>query len=707
MEWVKDKKLILIENETIAPQLKLSDEMLEQRYPPQKCKRADDSNKNVISSPLEYRRRWLPFIDEVNPQLIDVWRGQRPLSSVLKPASRKFNLPFNDTYQVLYRFLANRSSRLSVIPLNFKCGNRGLPRVGKGHSLGRRNEAVRKVDGKNTNFKLTKSWLRKITDTYQETIARGVTAGTAYSTFLNLHCLVSAEKIVGKTIIKYLPDDRRPSKSQFLYHGPGNDPEQDMWRKQLLDQEYEKNFRPLDGHTSPVTLRTGLSSHVDASSNDRYLVSVFKRSQSIGPARVIPVVDQDTGYIWGFYCGFRVNQGAAKLAILNATTDKVAMCARFGITIEPRDWYSHLSAEFVGDRGEFNCEPVRHAVDELNISIEYVATGRADLRGRGERTHGLLHDHNANGSTFGKFRQRGERDPAIDADQNIYDFTRELIRQVLYHNNFAPAPHLLTTEMRQAGVRPTRRDILEYSMRMGYHHKHGYDEDDLILALAPEYDAVVTRDGVYPIVRKNIDTGDEIILNELRYLGPFVASERWLETVRKTGHRFRIKVRMDPNDPRAIWYQDPDSGLHRFYLATTDPLIARMATVHDLTQRKTEDTISFKTVENQAQEEQAKIQLQNTAERSVIAREKRKAVQDNTGKKGNSSKASGRRDAMQKEVAALGQSPVRTTPSPISTPPLAEPQKQPEIPNNVIPLRPSQPTSKDEAFERWLNGDDV
>ena len=706
---VEANSLSLVEKETIPPQLKLTDEALAKRYPP-KNRRASShgTSTEVVSAPLEYRRRWLQLIEEVEPLLGEVWRRNRSLSSVLDPACAKLGLPPNKAYQVLYRFLGNRCSKLSVIPLRFYCGNKGEKRVGKGFSFGRRSEAVRKANGENTNFKLTSDWLQKIADTYQETLARGVTSGSAYSTFLNLHCIKSAEVSGDETSITYLPIESRPSKNQFLRHGPAGDPEEALWRKKLLPLEFEKNFRPLDGNTTPITLRTGLSSHVDASSNDRYLVSIFNRAQTIGTARAIPVVDQDIGYIWGFYCGFRINGETARLAILNAATDKIAMCARYGILIEARDWYSHLAAEFVADRGEFNCEAVKESLGNLNRSIEYVATGRADLRGRGERTHGQLHDHNANGSTFGKFRTRGERDPALDADQNIFDFTRELIRRVLYHNNSAPVEHLLTTEMRQAGVRPIRRDILEYSMKMGYHQRLSYDEDDLILALAPQYDAVVTEDGAYPIVRRNIDSGDEIVLKELRYLGPFIAAERWLENVRRTYRRIRIKVRMNPNDPSSVWYQDPDTGLHRFDLATRDPLLQRLGTLHDLTLRSTEDTINHKTVANEAAEEMARIQAQNQAERKVIAQEKRKAIQNTTGKKGNSSKATGRRTAMQKEVAAFGQSPVPIAHGPTTIPdPVSEIEQIQTPTRNVIPLRTSVPTDIDDAIQKWMNGEKV
>lgn len=705
LDWVRDKKLLLIQKDKVAPQLKLSDQMLEKRYPPKRKKIPDTPNEELISAPLKFRRRWLPFIKEVEPLLSEVWQKKRTLSSVLEPACKKHDLSLNDSYQVLYRFLANKCSWLSVVPHTFNCGNPNEKRAGKGFSLGRRTEEDRKANKKNSNFKLTPIWLQRISDTYQETITRGVTAGDAYLTFKNLYCIVSVEKINSKTIITYLPKKHCPSESQFTRHGPDGDPEQALWRKQLLAQEYEKNYRPLDGYSDPITLRTGVSGHVDASSNDRYLVSIFDAAQTISPARFIPVVDQDIGYIWGFFCGFRVNKEAARLAILDAATDKISKCARYGIAIEPRDWYSQLSDEYVADKGEFNCEPVRESFNELKLSIEYVATGRADLRGRGERTHGLLHDHNANGSTFGKFRTRGEKDPARSADQNIFQYTRELIRLTLYHNNFALVPHLLTTEMRQARVRPTRRDILEYCMDMGYHHKVSYNEDDLILALAPEFDAVVTGNGVYPIVQRNFDTGDEIIIDELRYHGDFIEAERWLETVRRTGHRFRIKIRMNPNDPSSVWYQDPDTGLHRFDLAVKDPLIERLATLHDLTLQKTEDTISNNEVANEAEDELARIQLKNNADRKLIAKNKREAVKVSKAKKGNSSKGAGRRNATQKEVAAYGQSPVPISPSTPKSTVSTQDQKQPSAPsNNVIPFRTSTPSDLDDAIEKWLNG---
>jgi hypothetical protein len=129
-----------------------------------------------------------------------------------------------------------------------------------------------------------------------------------------------------------------------------------------------------------------------------------------------------------------------------------------------------------------------------------------------------------------------------------------------------------------------------------------------------------------------------------------------------------------------------------------------LATIQDLTLRKTEDGIALNDVANAAQVEQARIQLQNKAERKAIAQAKAEAVLASTGKKGNSSNASGRRAAMQKEVAALGQSPV---PNPLQTPETApsteDSEESPKMTNNVVPLQTSQSSDLDKAFNRWLN----
>lgn len=653
LESLAEENKLVPKKMHIIPQFRLEDAKLAKRYPARKGK--------AVSAPLAYRTKWLQILDEITPYLETIWRKESSMYKVISATAKKFSLPPNQTYEVLYRFLAEGSVRLSVIPNRFFCGGIGKKRVGKGFILGRKTSERKKSNLNNDNFVLTPEWLLKIRDTYKETVKRGVSVGDAYLIFLNLHCSTSCVVVNGETIVTYLDKKDRPSKTQFRTNGPDGTPEEEAWRKQLENKEFEKNFRGMYGGNTPETFRTGILADVDSTSNDRYLVSVFNRLRGVGTARSLPVVDTSISYIFGIYVGWSVNGEAAKLSVFNAANPKVEFCARHGIIISPEDWYACLHAEYRADRGEFNAKVPREALGSLNRSIEYVISGRPDLRPEGEQTHRRLHDHNAEGSTFGSLKKRGEKDPAKAAHQNIFEYTRELIRYILWHNNHAPVEHLLTSEMRQCGVKPTRKAILEWSMKNGYHHQIGYNEDDLVLALCPEIEAVITPNGVYPVVRRNGNSGDEILLDEFRYLGPFMEQQRWLEHARQVGRR-RIAIRMNPNDPSKVWYQDPDHGLQTFNLATKDPLLARLATVHDLASTKTDEIGSVSLAKDEADKARAAMKLKNDAERKQSKKEKKE--QQYLAKKANIKSSSGanRRKNRQDEVASVGQAPI-----PIST----------------------------------------
>lgn len=673
----------------VIPQHRLDDQQLNDRYPP--------SPGETSSAPLAYRQKWLAVLDMITPRLEEVWRNEVTLLQLIEIAAATHAASINKTYDVLYRFLAHGSVRLSVVPDWYLCGGKGNKRVGRGLVLGRRKTERRILGLENDNFPLNDDWIVKIRDTYKETVKRGVSGKEGYATFLNLHCISSCATVNGERQIAYLGQNHRPSKQQFLTNGPDGTPEETIWRKQMEPKEFEKNYRGMYGKDSPETFRTGILADVDSTSNDRYLVSVFNRNRGVGTARSLPVVDVQIGYIFGIYVGWRVNSEAAKLAILNAASNKVEYCARYGITISPDEWYSCLHAEYRADKGEFNAETPRESLGTLNRSIEYVISGRPDLRGGGEQTHRRLHDHNADGSTFGSYRKRGEKDPAKAAFQNIFDYERELIRQVLYQNNHAVVQHLLTTEMRQCGVKPIRKEILEWSIKNGYHHQVAYDDADLVLSLCPETPAVVTPNGVYPVVRRHGNSGDEIILDELRYLGPYVQQQRWLERARSKG-RWRVTIRMNPNDPNKVWYQDPDLGIQTLHLATQDMLMCRLATVHDLIITKTDEVGTLARAEDEADLALAKINSENRAERKQAKLEKRQLHALEKKSDSKSSSGEGRRKNLQNEVLATGQSPI-----PIKAA-LVIPNIGDKPSSNLIPEKALHEDKVSELMNDWLTG---
>lgn len=248
--------------------------------------------------------------------------------------------------------------------------------------------------------------------------------------------------------------------------------------------------------------------------------------------------------------------------MLNAASSKVDYCARHGISINGDEFPQVHFNTLLVDRGEFICNDVREALSNINTSLEYVQTGRGDLKGQVEAMHHTLHatsSHQIPGTTRGKRRGRGESDPALEACLNIHEFTADLIRAIIYHNTKEPVPRLLSTEMLHDGVQPTRMSIWQWARKKGYVAYLNCDEDHLIAQLCPLIEAVVHADGVHLIAKNEATAGYEVVVRSLRYLGPIAEQLNWLETARRRG-KFRIRLYHNPYDLRRVWYLDPAAG---------------------------------------------------------------------------------------------------------------------------------------------------
>jgi hypothetical protein len=257
--------------------------------------------------------------------------------------------------------------------------------------------------------------------------------------------------------------------------------------------------------------------------------------------------------------------------------------------------------------------------------------------------------------------------------------------------------------MKQQGVKGTRKAIWEYSMRNKYHHQIAYHEDDLV-SLCPEVPAVVTENGVYPVVKRYGDHGDEILLNELRYLGPFLNANRWLEIARKRG-RWRITIRMNPNDPRRVSYQDPDAGLQYFTLATEDALLGRIATVYDLVETHTSEIGQKRETKDEADRAAARMYQENNADRAEIKKAKKKLKKNQTKPKQQGRTGAGRRKNQQDEVAATGQAPIPIIVSTTIPAVITRPQGSRPIAEGGTDASPVANDETSNLIDQWLNGE--
>lgn len=559
------------------PRTLMSDEQLRISYPP----RRPDQESFVLT----YRERWWRLIEPIISQSSRYFQGEVSLNELVAQRASETGVSRQSIFAVLYKYWAGGSNKSVLLPNTSRCGGKGKARVGSGKPLGRKPRQIPGSNNEVSRYPMTQAEVENLRLGWRNHLRKGVTVEDAYRKTMEDYYCEEWRQEDGALRVDLKPADQRPSLRQFCYHGLRQEGGLMAWRMHLTEHEYLLNHRPLDGRPSAGLGAIGQVAQADASTNDVHLVSTFDRTRIVGPCHHILIVDEFTGLIVGFSVAWSVDATAAKLALLNAASSKVDLCARYGITITDELWPRAVFAKLVGDRGEFNCAEIYQACDALCMSLQIVQSGRGDAKGLVEGKHHSVHalvSHKLPGTTRGRRRGRGEPEPALDACLDIDEYTGELVRAIIHHNTKAPVPARLTVEMQRDGVAPTRIAIWNWARQRGYVGYTNCDEDRLITTLCPPIDAVVDADGVHLISPRSFNSGDEVVVMRLRYLGEVARIRGWLETARRRG-RHRIEVFHNPCDLRRIWYLDAELGLQPLDLVTSDAILAKGGVnLHDL-----------------------------------------------------------------------------------------------------------------------------
>lgn len=678
------------------PRSLISDEQLADAYPPR--------NGQDQSFPIAYRERWWTVIE---PIVAESWRyfsGLCSLRSLVFPRSKALAVPYSAVFHALYRYWGGGAIKAALLPYSYRCGGKGNKRAGTGRRLGRRTIKARMGDGANTNFPLEAKQIEVIQYVWRTHLGPLATVRQAYEIMLRNHFVSHWEERNGVPEPVLVPKGKYPTLTQFRYHGPRQDQGKEAWKRDLTALELNLNHRRLAGPRPNGLFRIGAVGQTDGSTSDLPLRSLLDRTKIVGTCHVQWMIDEATHLIVGMHVGWSMDDEAMKLTILNAASSKVEYCARYGITVSDDDFPRVIFAKLVGDRGEMHSEGIRQAVAKLNGSIEILQTGRGDLKGAIEGTHHKMHRavaHRTEGTTHGRPRKRGEREAALDSSLNIHEFTALLIKAVIYVNTREPVEDLLTPEMIQDGVAPTRIAIWRWAKQKGYVAYVDCDEDRLVTALCPECDAIVRSDGVHLFHQSEASGGYPTTVNWLRYDGLIAQQEMWLERARNRGS-FRIRVLHNPYDLRKIWFVHGSLGLQELQLISDDPYLRQLLTLREIVLSQTDVRLnSLADVKDQALE--ARVVLTNDHQVTVenAKREKIDAMSALEKPPSKTRQLADRRANRADEIAHTGKSPI---PKKVSRD--VQTDRVAEVPNAVTPITAAKKSVSDDierrAIEAWL-----
>lgn len=261
-------------------------------------------------------------------------------------------------------------------------------------------------------------------------------------------------------------DHQIPSEDQFIYHVVRKIGRGDVLKAVKGDTRFERRNRARTGTAKNLADGPGGVYQIDATICDIYLRSRKYKDRLIGRPVLYIVIDVYTRMIVGFHVALSgPSWETAKLALMNAMSDKVAYCATLGRTITEAQWPSrHLCRRLVIDRG----------TDVAGINGAAAAKGlrykrarlppyRPDWKGLVESRFDLIHEGDikwAPGATHG--RERGEPKHQLDAKYTLATFNELILNFILNYNrsfqiNNPPSGYVSTD-----GRPPTPLDLWEF-----------------------------------------------------------------------------------------------------------------------------------------------------------------------------------------------------------------------------------------------------
>jgi len=348
-----------------------------------------------------------------------------------------------------------------------------------------------------------------------------------------------------------------PTYPQFLYwYKKLNDPKKELIKRKGT-RSYFQNYRTIIGSsTQDAGLGPGTLWQIDATQFDIYLVSSVNRNLIVSRPNLICVIDVYSRMIVGINISFEPfnSYTGVMMALVNSMTPKENFCLQYGITLDKGEWdVACVPQRIFADRGELNGRQIEEAIAGLGISIQNAPPYRADYKGTIEQMFLQL---NLKVKPFAdgivkNGRTRGDEEYRLKANLTIQEFTKLIIKCVLFHNNHHVLDYVLDEMMIEAEVEKIPSKIWEYGLSNTKGQLRVLPENTIQQHLLPTDTASVTSRGVK--------------YKKMIYASEYTLKNHWFQTARIKGSR-KIKIWYDPRDMTHIFTVNEEGEFHKLIL---------------------------------------------------------------------------------------------------------------------------------------------
>lgn len=319
---------------------------------------------------------------------------------------------------------------------------------------------------------------------------------TVADLFLDLDC---SDGIPGDDVLKQHTPGTYPSYAQFCYWSELDDEFEKLYRKLHGDRNFELWLRRRRNKTEGKVKGPGAVYFIDATPLPWHLVHQTTRLPLEKEAMLYLVVDAFSHMIVGFYLHLGPESfDPVTLALLAAAEDKVALCARYGVTIKPGDWMAaglptRIAEDGVGASYRHGILVEKKVIRGLTI----VPPWRADLKG-------LIEAFNSSVETKAQSVPgyshadivRGEEKPSTMACLDYFESVRLIISWILQTIRRIDRDYQLTEDMIADGVVPCPTDLWLWGTENLAGARKTFSHDTLSKWCLPTGEARFTRDGI-------------------------------------------------------------------------------------------------------------------------------------------------------------------------------------------------------------------
>lgn len=463
----------------------------------------------------------------------------------------KYKTEKTTIYKYLRKYWQGGKTINSLLPDYYNCGGRGKERIENGGpKKGRKSKEAKlnpEAEGINLNEEIKRkfrSGIKLYGDNRQNKPSKKV-----YKDIIR-HLFNIGYRIENGVEIPIIPPlNELPTYGQFKYF---YEKERDL-EKSLIATQGERKFnlkhRHILGESTHEAFGPGSIFQIDATIGDIYLVHRYNRLWLIGRPIIYLIIDVFSRLIAGLYVGLEGPSWlGAMMALANAAEDKVEFCAKYGISIDSKQWpCSQLPERLITDRGpEYMGDKPIHLRNTLKVMIQNLPPYRADWKGIVERHFRISNDKLIRwlpGAVNARYQERGERDYRFDALLDIDQFTKLMIQLVLYYNNSHWMEWYSRDEFQISDeVEPYPVKLWEWGIRNRNGHLNSFSKDIIRLNLMPSDQATVTHKG--------------IIFNDMSYGCEQALEEQWYLHARKRS--WRVPISYDPRLTDYIYIRSSD-----------------------------------------------------------------------------------------------------------------------------------------------------